>query len=586
MHQKKRKLHKLHSIPIKLRSLCTRARKNIISTKSPRISNKRLYLVSYSIPLSCMVVLLLGGVVAINPSLPLKTNAITIQDEWVVKDNENDNDGASEYNSNPTVLEDASEDVNTNKDIDNNTADDIGNPDADIIPFSIASDSDSAPTPSISITVSAGAGGNGGGVDQVVNAFQSGSTVYRSHNVTVQGTMLKDYSLVLTGPTNLTMPSGASSSTSTISGAGGKTGSNMTTNTWGYAWGNTTDTDSNMTYNSLSSSGATISNNSTNSIGSDKSLNFTKKLVFAAKFGDVTPGNYTANVTLSAVATPAVSMSTISNMQDMTAEICSGSDVGQTAILTDSRSGYSSGTITGASGKTHNLNQYEIVKHSDGNCWMQENLRIGGGSAVVLTPNDTDITISYTLPASSDTSWNSGDEVTGNGQIRVGKSGMAVSSAHPGDGKGWQPLYGNYYSWCAATAGTCAGAPNKYDIAKGSICPKNWKIPTGYAGSATEVDNQFYGLFGQYGNKLGSTSAERLAAVRGAPYYFSFAGEVRRGDFQYPGAMAYYSSSTSADSTGVFHFAIGNGQFGTTGEHNWTGRADGLSVRCIVVSGP
>ena len=58
---------------------------------------------------------------------------------------------------------------------------------------------------------------------------------------------------------------------------------------------------------------------------------------------------------------PPPSLATISNMQDMTPEVCDNSTIGDEATLTDTRDG----------------NTYTIRKMEDGRCWMTQNLRLG-----------------------------------------------------------------------------------------------------------------------------------------------------------------------------------------------------------------
>ncbi len=413
MHYKKRKLHKLHSIPI---GLCNKE------------NHKRLYLVSYSIPLSCMVVLLLTGIMAINPSLSLKTSAVTIQDEWVVKENNSRSDSSTDVADDTDPVDDSfggfgGDEVELSQE-------DI---DAGIAPMSLI------PSPTLAITVS--------NTGQEINAAQGGNTVYGSYNVGMTGSNVKGYTLsIKANSTNLTMPSGASSSTSTISGAGGKTGDSMTANTWGYKLTETSTAESSygtLNYASLPTTFTQIANGT---VASPYNLSTNKKLVFAAKFGDnATPGKYTGSITLSLSATPAQTgqlwsngtPSYITDMQDISSGFCkdnSNIPTGTTITLIDKRT--NGGSIP-----------YKIIKLKDGQCWMQENLKLGGSSAMNLTSSDTDLasgTSSWTLPASSDSSWSNSNTLA---QIRVGKSGMTVNSSYPGDGKGWQSNYGNYYSW-------------------------------------------------------------------------------------------------------------------------------------------
>ncbi len=105
---------------------------------------------------------------------------------------------------------------------------------------------------------------------------------------------------------------------------------------------------------------------------------------------------------------------------------------------------------------TRDNNVYSIAKLKDGLCWMTQDLRIGAPEMAnrVLTPDNTDITSSYTLPASSTSGFN--DDA---------KDFLYVD-----------PTYGGYYNYNAATAGT--GTLITSGNVADSICPKNWKLPT------------------------------------------------------------------------------------------------------------
>ncbi len=582
MHYKKRQLHKLHSIPI---GLCKKACSLIrfSSGRVPRtrrhgsrplilgrdlrkpsekvlkehsnLSTKRLYLVSYSIPLSLLVVLLLGFSVMINPSSTLKTNAIEVSEnvsENSEEDKEDVVDNASNTQSDGSFgyldedeMELSQEDVNSG--------------------ISLLS----ASPASLTITVANGTGEHGAGVNAVVETSQDASTAYRSHDISITGSNLKSYTVTISGPSNLSGPSGA---VKAITGANGAYGESMLPDTWGYAWGNTTDDDVKMQYKTLNSSGTTLESGDVDATGN---VVISKKLVFGANFSTAaTPGTYTANVTLSAVATPLATSFTVTNnyMQNMTKAACRDVAVGTTGILTDNRPGYSSGTMTGSNGATHNMNQYVIVKLPDGHCWMQENLRIGTSSAITLTPSNTDIASNYTLPASSDDSWETIN--SGTSQMRVGRIGMTVSADSVGDGNGWQPIYGNYYSWCAATAGTCSEVSSGKNNVSGSICPKSWRLPSGGDG-----ESNFRILFYRLNLQAWNWS-NAFNEIISAPYSYVVGGVVWSNGLQSPGDHAGYWSSTSYDAH-TYTYGVSFGRHSVLSYTHYQNRCRGYSVRCI-----
>lgn len=330
----------------------------------------------------------------------------------------------------------------------------------------------------------------------------------------------------------------------------------MGTNKWGYT---VTDTSTNassysgLTYKSVPTSATQIaSGNATSSYTVDVS----KRLVFAARFAEeAAPGNYSAKITMSAVATAKqASWSELVYMQDMNPLACAEASTGATKALKDSR----------------DTNSYTVVKLKDGHCWMQENLKLGGSSTITLTSSDSNVTSNYTLPASSDNSWSSSDAAQ---QIRVGKTGMTVDSSATGDGKGWQSSYGNYYSWCAATAGTCSESTSDNVNVSGSICPKNWHLPSGGSSSVTGTNvgqnSEFYKLL----NGL------NMSAVTVSPYLFSAAGDISSDGLRFPGTNIRYWSSTSHSSRYAYRLFSTSGVFYPGTDYN--GRYYGFSVRCV-----
>ena len=185
--------------------------------------------------------------------------------------------------------------VNPTIDLDNDANKAYAEGAADIAPYAI--------TPTLSLNI------GGAGADETVNAY-TGTVAYRAHSVNVVASDIKSYSLMLTGPAKLI------NGTTELTGAGGRipdgTGdSAMLDNTWGYYYG-TDSNQANVAYNSLTGSAQTLDSSTMHTSSSDNastgavvngSTNFTKNLVFVAKFGNTaTAGHYTGNVTLSLVA--------------------------------------------------------------------------------------------------------------------------------------------------------------------------------------------------------------------------------------------------------------------------------------------
>ncbi len=554
MHYKKRKLHKLHSIPI---GLCNK---------------EKLYLVSYSIPLSCMVVLLLGLIIMANP------DHFASQKSYAIETDESSESSEEGSNSMARV----------------------------------------APTPTIALNVTSDThDGYGNDVAGQVTTAPGAGTAYRSHKINITGSNILSYSLKISGPTNLTPSSGAST---TISGAGGKTGSSMTGNTWGYAWGQDSEAVEEMTYNTMSTSGTGLSCDSPSSYN----VNCERKLVFGANFGvDADPGTYTSQVQLSLTATPAIvtytlsynanggsnaptaqtvdsadasyqftikdkgsmaktgynflgwsksssattadatydpgktvtlqkdnpsltlyavwkaiTLDAITTMQEMTPAICTNAAAGATKSLKDTRDN----------------NNYNIVKLEDGRCWMQQNLRLTGSRT--LTSSDSNVSSNWSMPASltslSSTNFSSSDYYKAESYYQSG----TLSTN------------GVYYSFTAATAGAATSSVTSGEVGGtngNSVCPKGWMLPTN-----SEYSNML-SKAGIGNNSTGSTK------IRNAPYSFPYAGYVRNGSLRDVGSNGYYWSRTVGNSDSAYRLnfyssavVMGNGA-----------RYLGFSVRCV-----
>ena len=127
-------------------------------------------------------------------------------------------------------------------------------------------------------------------------------------------------------------------------------------NTWGYNLSKGTPSD-NLTYQAVP--GDSTVQQGFGSEGPTASDTYT--LTFGTKVNTSLPsGTYSNQVVVSVVANPAYvpNLTQISNMQDMTTEICKASTVGQTNRLTDTRDG----------------KLYWVAKLADNQCWMTQNL--------------------------------------------------------------------------------------------------------------------------------------------------------------------------------------------------------------------
>ena len=140
---------------------------------------------------------------------------------------------------------------------------------------------------------------------------------------------------------------------------------------------------------------------------------------------------------------------------------------------------------------------YGFQKLADGKCWMLENLRLGGSSAMTLTTANTNSAGNFTLPAP--TTQSTFVESTGVSWTTA-KINADVKNTTASVG-GATVKMGNYYNVCAMSAGTYCVNPSgassgtiSYDI-----CPKSWRLPNGND-NANELKNLYASYSNNYAN--------------------------------------------------------------------------------------
>lgn len=152
----------------------------------------------------------------------------------------------------------------------------------------------------------------------------------------------------------------------------------------------------------------------------------------------------------------------ISNMQEMTPEICSKQLIESTARLRDTRDGQF----------------YEIIRAKDGNCWMRTNLNYSLNTNTVLTPNDSDVSRSYRPKANTFDYEAPAQPLPQDRAASMSRRSMLASS-------------GIYYGWEAATAGGSSSSPDGTTV-DSSICPKGWKLSRAYGIGSLYVLSLYY----------------------------------------------------------------------------------------------
>ena len=242
--------------------------------------------------------------------------------------------------------------------------------------------------------------------------------------------------------------------------------------------------------------------------------------------GDVNPvhadGKY-SGFSVRCIADDKLTFDNIANMQDMTPEVCANTKEHQVATLKDVRDG----------------NTYTVAKLKDGKCWMTQNLRIAGKT---LTSTDSDVTTSYTIPASSLSSFDSGTYDASNAYVDSD---------------------GGFYTWRTATAGTGTQAlSTNGQNTTVSICPKGWRLPT--SGSSGE----FRTLYNNYNSS---------SALRSNPVNFTLSGAVHSNSRRDQG-YGYYWSSTVNSSNSAYYLNL---NISNAIPADYGSKFYGFSVRCI-----
>ncbi len=383
--------------------------------------------------------------------------------------------------------------------------------------------------------------------DVVVNVVP-GETGYASKSITVSTNNTESYALIITAPAVL------------------KNESSNSTNPWSYAYGQSGE---------LSTMSYTNFDGNTKELESGiESSGSTKTLAFSSTFAEgLASGHYKAEVTLGLVSTPKTVLgvwtladgntqaSGITTMQEMTPSICKQVN---TPVAVATPGGTNAPTMKLKDTRDDNI--YSIAKYPDGRCWMTENLKLMGSRT--LTSTDSDVSSNYSIPSSSTS----------------GFSDNTAQNVYVTNNTG-------YYTWCAATAGTCSSTTSNGKNAPSSICPKGWKLPTGQVVSGENLNstNDVYNLFNNLGLKYqgsglasGGTSwgAGDLNIVQGSPYNFAHTGYMVNSTTSNLGnSVGYWWSRTAYDGPIAYFLGIDDNSVtpGTSGNpHRF-----GYAVRCV-----
>ncbi len=415
------------------------------------------------------------------------------------------------------------------------------------------------------------------GTNSVVNAGNTNTNVgvvKRTASVTLGNT--NGYSVYIrANSANLT----GSNSSNTIPSVTSNSTLSQMTDKWGWngsVGDNVTDCSLSDVFKQMTTSNQTLGTGGAISSGTKKVTMCFGTRVSEAKVADT----YSNTVTLSVVAEPGrtAAFGGITNMQQMTASICSAAPYHETAQLTDTRDN----------------KKYWVTKMLDGNCWMSQNLDLDLSSSNIKA-SDSDVSSDWTggrmatsisqsgLNSQTGTyAWDLGTYVsiapTVSESCSSNSAGLSdchnqfieVGSRTPSTNPNFYKTYGatytsteydahylvgNHYQWNAATAGTGASTATNADAA-GSVCPKNWKLPV----SHSTKKNSFAYLLQQYGvsGSLSGISGvnDNAYDIVQSPLFFVFGGAVLDAVLSSAGGSGLYWSSRAYASSPIYAYHL------------------------------
>jgi uncharacterized protein (TIGR02145 family) len=247
-------------------------------------------------------------------------------------------------------------------------------------------------------------------------------------------------------------------------------------------------------------------------------------------------GEYKTTITYSAIGAE-VPEPPPPAMQDFTASKCASmkvytnsSDDDRLLTLTDVRNGQ----------------EYLVGKLADGNCWMLNNLRITPQDVANATQSDNNTGVNVAVLAGASESGAPDEQPSWKNLYGAGygSDGSDITA---------EDNYGYLYSWCAATGGdpnTCVTYNTKPSDATTSICPANWRLPTGNYFPDGEFNQLNIAMFGD-------------PSLTTSDNFYDYAHAV---NWQSNGA---FRSTYSFDA--LYHA-------GYAGEYIWSGTASGQTM--------
>ena len=304
-------------------------------------------------------------------------------------------------------------------------------------------------------------------------------------------------------------------------------------------------------------------------------------ITFAAKLDNSKPaGSYTTTLTFTATGkTPPFSGIDIDSVTYLQ-EFATLTSTQKTTLL-------NSMTTNTAYQKrdSRDNNDYYIAKLADGNIWFLDNLRLDLTNPTVqanltsattnatdtslncLTGRTTGCTSPYTTAA--DVDWTSSYSYTA--AMSSATYATTIDSNSSNNWGNGSHMYGVYYNYCAASAGSyCYDSNSSQDGVNASedICPAGWRMPTGNSTGEWGV------LRTTINNNTASDSASiqaRLSLPLSGYYFYN-------GSLSYQGSRGRWWSSARYLGSVMYRFnANATGTSATEGGD----RRDGYSIRCL-----
>ncbi len=347
---------------------------------------------------------------------------------------------------------------------------------------------------------------------KLTTAGEVGELLTMSSNVSVSATSIDSYTLQISGNPQLEGPTNITTTTNDAT--------SLDDNTWGYSWNGSS-------YSGITNTPTTIDTSGVNNY----TVNYTKPLTFAVKFGDsAEAGHYKTQVNLLLTAAPrkVASWDELQYMQDMNSGACEEAPLKMVKKLIDIRDD----------------SEYAIIKYSDGKCWMQDNLRIVNKE---ISADNSDLeTGTFIIPASSLSNFND-----------ASNSHAYISGVN------------GYYNWYTATAGHGTSSVSSSTLNE-SICPKGWKLPT----------SNDLALFA---SSEGITSSS-LSKIRSSPYNFTHIGYIVKNGLRTDTNESFWWSSTAGSTSELVIGVYINYNYSYVYFPTTTQRYYGAAIRCIARS--